>query len=64
MVRDLETRRPRVIVLFQGGYVPEPNASNREGSPVLDNYIKSRYETYDSSRDYLMLLRRQATGRR
>ena len=58
MVRELELRRPRVVILLKGGYVPEPNTSSRAGSSILDQYIASQYEIVDSTARYRMLLRR------
>lgn len=58
MIAQLETSRPKVAVLFEGGYSPEPNPGIVEGSSLLDEYLAAHYQVVDSSGVYLMLLRK------
>ena len=59
MIAQLEARSPKVVVLLEGGYSPEPNESLLEGATLLDDYIQSRYEVVGTSGVYRMLLRRR-----
>jgi hypothetical protein len=58
MIRELEAKRPKVIVLLRGGYISEPNASSTPGSALLDNYIALQYRVVASVGEYEMLLHR------
>src|SRR5262249_9654903 len=57
IVRDLETRRPAVAVLFDGGWYPEPNRSAAPGSPLLDDYLRGHYAHVATVGRYLLLRR-------
>jgi len=57
MIGQLERSRPRVAVLLEGGYNPEPNQSLIEGASLLDEYLKSHYRPEATSGVYRMLLR-------
>ena len=58
VIRDLEANQPRVVILLNGGWVWEPNASNQAGSSLLDDYIRAHYREAERSTRHLMLLRR------
>ena len=57
MIAQLEASRPRVAVLLEGGYNPEPNQSLIEGASLLDEYIQSHYRPVAAAGVYRMLLR-------
>jgi len=58
MIAQLEASRPRVAVLLEGGYNPEPNRSSIEGASLLDEYIQSHYGQVATAGVYRMLLRK------
>jgi hypothetical protein len=59
IVADLEARRPPVAILLDGGYVEEPNESAVPGSPLLDEYLRRRYEAVGSVWRYVLVRRNE-----
>lgn len=55
---DLEVKQVKTIVLLQGGYWAEPNASRRLGASWLDDYLKAHYDIVGAGGNYLWLRRK------
>lgn len=59
MIADLEKTRPRVAILAtRGNMSGEPNDSRKEGSPLLDKYIKAHYKHVKKTGHYVLALRK------
>jgi hypothetical protein len=62
MIAEIERRRPRLAVLSDCCYVPEPNASAETGSDLLDRHLAERYGPVARFGRYTLLWRRDAVS--
>lgn len=58
IVRELEASAPRAAVLSGLTLLGEPQRAGAEGSTILDDYLRTRYEVAGASGPYLFLVRR------